>query len=465
MDARDDSLVNVLPLLAKRSPARRKRTFAEFLWAFWPLSLISFGGPQACVAMFYSKFVDVADPSAVPSVSEEMFLELYALAQSLPGPTATKLAALLGAKFGGVKGAAITTVVWLLPGFLIMSSVGAWFHAHLQDRDSAIFMQHISRYAVGLIASAFSFVILAAYKLVYKIVGMDKTKAFIANVSMGCAVLAPAKDLSWISVFLLLGGGLFFFLKTQLFPETGEALSIVSNESGDEAEHSEGEEARVERVEIEDDWDMPVSTTEGVTVLALVMFITATIFVLPWTGKLAHLARVFWRIGLSVYGGALVIVPMLLTEFVDSGLLPNEIFLAAFGLFGCVPGPMVSLVAFIGAATYGWEGAVLGTVAVNSPGIMLQLGLLPFWDKLRRYDCAQVFLQGANSAAAGLIVAGVWMLMDRAVTGPAAYVMMITAGTLTVVYKAPTPLVVVGHGVVGLILVHFDLGFKHVAVQ
>lgn len=463
MDSRDDSVTPVLPLLAKRPPVRQKCTFAEFLWAFWPLSLISFGGPQACVAMFYSKFVDVHDNSAAPSVSEDMFLELYALAQSLPGPTATKLAALLGAKFGGVVGAAVTTIVWLLPGFIIMSSVGSWFHAHLQDRDSAVFMQHISRYAVGLIASAFSFVILAAYKLVYKIVGMDKTKAFIANVSMGCAVLAPARHLSWISVFLLLGGGLFFFLKTTWCTESSQALSVVSSDSGDEAENAA--EAGEERIAFEDDWDMPVSTTEGITVLALVMLITATIFVLPWTGKLAHLARVFWRIGLSVYGGALVIVPMLLTEFVDSGLLPNEIFLAAFGLFGCVPGPMVSLVAFIGAATYGWTGAILGTIAVNSPGIMLQLGLLPFWDKLRRYECAQVCLQGANSAAAGLIVAGVWMLMDRAVTGPAAYVMMITAGSLTVVYKAPTPLVVIGHGIVGLILVHFDLGLKHAAVQ
>ncbi len=101
-------------------------------------------------------------------------------------------------------------------------------------------------------------------------------------------------------------------------------------------------------------------------------------------------------------------------------------------------------------------------LAVNSPGIMLQLGLLPFWDRLRKYESAQIFLQGTNSAAAGLIVAGVWMLMDRAMTGPAAYVMMVTAGTMAVVYKAPTPLIVIGHGAIGLLLVYFGIGFKHI---
>ncbi len=281
--------------------------------------------------MFYGKFVDVSDSNVVPSVTEELFLELYALSQSLPGPNSTKMAALLGAKFGGVRGAAITTIMWLLPGFIVMSSVGSWFHTHLHDTSSAKLMQHISKYSAGLVASAFSFVILAAYKLVYKIVGMDKTKALIANVSMGFSVLAPAEDLAWISVLLLLGGGVFFFLKTALLTTQTSPPPELSNDEEEAGCTSK-----------EDEWDIPISATEGLVLLSIVIALTGSIFLFPVKGTAAHLIRVFWRIGLSVYGGALVIVPMLLTEFVDSGLLPNQIFLAAFGLFGCVPGPMVT---------------------------------------------------------------------------------------------------------------------------
>lgn len=462
----DELLVDSLPLLeARKINSSTRAPLHAFLRAFWPLPLIAFGGPHACVALLFATFVD--GPVGTPRVSEARFIELYALSQSLPGPNSTKMAALLGANFGGTKGAAYATALWLLPGFIAMSTAGAWFHAHRDNADSARAVADISRYAVGLVASAFAFVLIAAFKLVGKIVADDKTKAAITTMASAAAVLVPPRHLSWVCVVLLIFGGAIFFIVADRRPSPNANVSDVTTNSDDSVDEDEeiGEPFKSVASDNED-FDIPISKSEGLVFLFIVAAITAVLFLTPLDRRTSpatsahHLARVFWRIGLCVYGGALVIVPLLLTEFVNGGLLPANIFLAAFGLFGCVPGPMVNLVAFLGASVLGLPGAILGALMVNSPGIMLQLGLVPFWTCIRKFDAAQTFLQGANAAAAGLIVAGVWMLLDRALTGPAAFVMTVSAGCMAIAFKAPMPLIVVVHGVVGFVLQYFGVGFK-----
>ncbi len=458
----EELLADSLPLLeTHKINANTRAPLRAFLRVFWPLPLIAFGGPHACVALLFATFVD--GPAGSPRVSEARFIELYALSQSLPGPNSTKMAALLGANFGGAEGAAYATALWLLPGFIVMTTAGAWFHAHRDNADSARAVASISRYAVGLVASAFAFVLIAAFKLVAKIVADDKTKAAITTMASAAAVLVPPRHLSWVCVVLLIFGGTSFFVVANARPPPNANVSDVTNESDESVDGDEetGPQHGKRPNSVTEEFDIPISKSEGITCLFIVAVITAVLFLIPIDrtespAKSAHyLARVFWRIGLCVYGGALVIVPLLLTEFVNSGLLPSNIFLAAFGLFGCVPGPMVNLVAFLGASVLGIPGAFLGAIMVNSPGIMLQLGLVPFWSCVRKFDAAQTFLQGANAAAAGLIVAGVWMLLDRALSGPAAFVMTVSAGCMAITFKIPMPLIVVVHGIVGFILQYF----------
>lgn len=471
---------------AKGIPVSEHVSLQTFLRVFWPLPLVAFGGPHACVALLFATFVDGTRSPGDPQLSEARFLELYALSQSLPGPNSTKMAALLGASFGGSKGAVYATILWLFPGFIAMSLAGTWFHAHRDNPGNAEIVAHLSHYAVGLIASAFAFVLIAAFKLVHKIVDTNKVKAGITTVASAIAVLAPARHLSWICIVLLSSGGTAFTIASKFQKLRQYSLLPSANvsdvTSDDDNDNSNVTDITSEENDLEsgtgdrtsaisctkenkddgiEDLNIPITKSEGIVFLVIVAAITAILFLPPRgpnSGGVMRLARVFWRIGLCVYGGALVIVPLLLTEFVNGGLLPENIFLAAFGLFGCIPGPMVNLVAFLGAAVLGLPGALLGAVAVNSPGIMLQLGLVPFWTCIRRFKTVQTFLQGANAAAAGLIVAGVWMLLDRALTGPAAFVMTVSAGAMAVTFKAPMPLIVAVHGVLGAVLHHFGVG-------
>ena len=146
------------------------------------------------------------------------------------------------------------------------------------------------------------------------------------------------------------------------------------------------------------------------------------------------------------------------SEFVESGLLLTSVFLAGFGLFGCVPGLMFNLAVFLGAAILSWRGAVCGSVGLFGPGILLQIGLLPFWERVRKMRTAQTVLQGTNAAAAGLILAGVWMLLRKALVGPAAFAPVCTAATAATVIEVPPAVNIVMHGVFGFALVSWGVG-------
>lgn len=119
---------------------------------------------------------------------------------------------------------------------------------------------------------------------------------------------------------------------------------------------------------------------------------------------------------------------------------------------------MFNLAPFLGAAVLSWPGALYGGFGLFFPGILLQIGLLPFWEQLRKVETAQTVLKGTNSAAAGLIVAGVWMLLKKTLVGPSAFALTCSASAFATVYKVGPAWNIVSHGVAGLALVSLGIG-------
>lgn len=408
-----------------------KASFRQFLLSFWPLSLISFGGPQAHVALFHKTFVD-KPPAHHPHIPEPLFLELYALSQSLPGSSSTQLITSLGATFGGTPGAFLTFFLWQLPGFLVMTAAGLWFHSHLQQ-DNTLMIQDIADHAIGLIAAAFSFVLIAAWKIVRKTCE-GKDAMAIALLSMFFVVTAPPEDSSWVFVMLLFLGGLVYYLYHRVYLQQDNEQQTFYQ------------------------WQSNVHPlTASILLLILVLF-TILIALLPSSNPTYHILQIFWRIGLTVFGGGIVVIPMLLTEVVASGLLPTSVFLAGFGLLGCVPGPMFNIAPFLGAALASYKGALFGSFGLFGPGILLQIGLLPYWERLRRAHGARVFLKGVNCAAAGLIIGGVWMLLTNVLIGPTAFAITCSAGAASLVYGVGPAKNIIVHGSLGLVLVSLKVG-------
>lgn len=159
------------------------------------------------------------------------------------------------------------------------------------------------------------------------------------------------------------------------------------------------------------------------------------------------LFEAFYRSGALVFGGGHVVLPLLQEAVVDPGWITTDKFLAGYGAAQAVPGPLFTFAAYLGAtvgpAPNGIVGAMIATVAIALPGLLLVAGTLPYWDVFRRNPSAQATMRGANAAVVGILGAAfynpVWV---SAVQGPADFVIATIGFVLLTVWRAPALVVV-----------------------
>lgn len=87
-----------------------------FLRDVFVISISAFGGPEMHLALFNKRLVEMRK-----YLSHEDLLELYSLAQMLPGPSSTQTITSMGYRFGGATLAFLTLMIWVLPAFIIMT--------------------------------------------------------------------------------------------------------------------------------------------------------------------------------------------------------------------------------------------------------------------------------------------------------------------------------------------------------
>merc|ERR1719231_1752285 len=123
--------------------------------------------------------------------------------------------------------------------------------------------------------------------------------------------------------------------------------------------------------------------------------------------------------GISIYGGGQVVLPILESEFVARsgysnatvggalGSTPVDAATFGFGLAlaQSMPGPLFNFAAFLGAAAAGLPGGVLGFVGLFSPGILLIYAFMPFWEAARQHAWVRCTLVGMNASSVGLVFA------------------------------------------------------------
>jgi chromate transporter len=161
---------------------------------------------------------------------------------------------------------------------------------------------------------------------------------------------------------------------------------------------------------------------------------------------------VFYRTGALVFGGGHVVLPLLQSEVVGRGWLDPDTFLAGYGAVQALPGPLFSFAGFVGAAqelaTGGWLGGVVAVVAIFLPSLLLMLGVLPFWDRLKTRPAARGALAGVNAVVVGLLAAALWdPVLTGAVQRPSDWALVAAAWVFLAVARLPPWLVVIGFAV------------------
>lgn len=91
---------------------------AQLFLSFLKIGAFTFGGGWAMISIVERELVDKRN-----WLPREEFLDLLAVAQALPGILAVNMAAIMGDRLAGSKGASLSAFATILPSFLIILAI------------------------------------------------------------------------------------------------------------------------------------------------------------------------------------------------------------------------------------------------------------------------------------------------------------------------------------------------------
>src|SRR5919197_5444753 len=165
-------------------------TMRQFLLYFLRLGTFGFGGPIALAGYMQRDLVEQRG-----WISRQDYLEGLALAQLAPGPLAAQLAIYLGWVRGGVVGATLVGVAFVLPSFVMVLAISA-----LYLRYGGLAWMQGAFYGIG--AAVIAIIARSAYKLVRMTLARDRLLWLLFAVS---ALVTAATESELVWVFLLCG--------------------------------------------------------------------------------------------------------------------------------------------------------------------------------------------------------------------------------------------------------------------
>jgi chromate transporter len=384
------------------------RSLLEILLVSTRLGLTSFGGPIAHLGYFYDEYI-----RRRKWMDEKSYADLVALCQFLPGPASSQVGIGIGVMRAGILGGIVSFIGFTLPSVLALIV----FALILQGSDvaDAGWIHGLKIVAVAVVAHA---ILGMAQKLTPDL----KRKAL--------ALFALVGTLLWQTAFTQIGiiliSAIFGYL---LYKQQTESEESVVN--------------------------FPLSRRFAVICLTLFFGLLILLPILREVTNLNWIAMFdsFYRSGSLVFGGGHVVLPLLEREFVPTGWLSEEAFLAGYGATQAVPGPLFTFASYLGAVINGWQGGIVATIAIFLPAFLLLLGTLPFWDSMRRNPKIKGALMGVNAAVVGILVAAFYHpIWTSSILVPMDFAFAAILFSMLVYWKLPPWVVVVTGAVGGLIL-------------
>ncbi|WP_438824717.1 chromate transporter [Bacillus sp. JJ1474] len=371
------------------------------------LGLTSFGGPVAHLGYFHQEYV-----KRRKWLDEKSYADLVALCQFLPGPASSQVGIGIGVIRGGLMGGILAFLGFTLPSVFAL----------------ILFAQLLSIQEIGASSWIHGLKIVAVVVVAHAILGMAQKLAPDLK-RKTIALFAIVATLFWQTAFSQIGIILLSGVLGYLFYKNS-----------------------IDQIEKQNHFPLSKRLAFGCLLIFVLLLIG-----LPVLREMTNLDWValfdsFYRSGSLVFGGGHVVLPLLEREFVPTGWLSEEAFLAGYGATQAVPGPLFTFAAYIGAIINGWQGGLLATFAIFLPAFLLILGTLPFWNELRSNPKITGALMGVNAAVVGILVAAFYHpIWTGSILAPKDFAFAVILFSMLTYWKLP-PWVIVLTGAAGGIL-------------
>lgn len=393
------------------TPDPTRDSFWTVLGVFLHLGATSFGGPVAHLGLFRREFVERRR-----WLDDQDYAGLVTLCQTLPGPSSSQVALLVGRSRGGLAHAFAAWLGFTLPGALLMVACAALVGSAIPEAGWLLGLQ---TFAVAVVAQA--------VWAMGRTLCPDSPRLAIALLAALVCRLVPGGVGQTLAI--LAGAALGHFLSHRIVPPPpGPMDPGVSGSAG--------------------------SRRVGIAMLvacAALLALPASIGPGGW--PLWTLVSGTYQSGALVFGGGHVVLPLLQAQVADPLGLPSSTFLAGYGIVQGLPGPLFNFAGFLGFAVAGGWGALLSTVAIFLPGSLMALGALPFWSRLQGHPEVRRLLPGVNAAVVGVLLAA---FLDPVCThglrGPADIALAVGCFAVLVLGKAPPWIVAIACAGAGMLL-------------
>jgi chromate transporter len=300
---------------------------SEAFWTWARIALLSFGGPAGQIAVMHRILVDEKK-----WISERRFLHALNYCMLLPGPEAQQLAVYIGWLMYRVRGGIVSGGLFVLPG-LVSLGILSWLYAAYGQ--------------IGLVASLFFGLKSAVLAIVLDAVVRIGRRALKSSMLIGIAAAAFAALFLFAIPFpliILAAAAMGWFWGR---PQACGHGAAKEDEAGEEALI----DARFARA-------LPEHVKPRLSRLVVIAAVGLGLWFLPFAVSVALLGpgNVFAAIALFntkmavfTFGGAYAVLSYMAQQAVNyyHWLRPDEM-LVGLGLAETTPGPLISVVQFVG---------------------------------------------------------------------------------------------------------------------
>jgi chromate transporter len=371
-------LLNLNIIANKATNSVKKIKAYIFLKDVFSIAITAYGGPAMHLALYQKKLVEEKK-----YLSTEELLELYSLAQMLPGPSSTQTLTSIGYKFGGPLLAFLTLLIWVLPAFLLLTLSAVFIG--LFEEQALIYLRYVNPVAVA-------FITVAGVKMIKKSISSKQGYYLAALAFVVAALLRHPLDTivnmntPWIFPIVLLIGGVISYI--------GFQGNLPQNDT----------------IKVKIPWKFLITF--------VLIFISAGILGKISSNRFILLFENCYRFGSLVFGGGNVLIPMMLEQYVShASYMTSEQFINGVGLVQAIPGPVFTISSYTGALAMQYKGilpqflgSLSSTIGIFLPGALLIFFVYPIWKQIKTHPIVVKALPGVIAASCGLVLAAAYLM-------------------------------------------------------